>query len=174
MLVDGSSAGGSGADAGAGGGSAGCGNDDLFLDYGGDETELCAPTAVAAATASSPAVSSSPATASPATSAPSPADVAACVAALSSGLDEPNVAGLALAVAELPGGVAQARDLFETALGVEASGGLLTADGTRRRSPGGVFFALLRDVLPADAFKRVLKPQASAHNAARARRKGAK
>ena len=167
MLVDGSSAGGAVADDGAGGDDA-----DLFLDYGGDEA--CAPAAAAAAAvlpSPSPAAAASPATASPAACATSPADAAACVAELSAALDEPNVAALALAVAELPRGAAQARDLLDTALAVEAGGGLRTADGSRRRSPGGVFFALLRDVLPADAFKRVLKPQAAAHNAARARRR---
>ncbi len=38
----------------------------------------------------------------------------------------------------------QALALCEKALEVEQQGGMLTQDGTRRRSPGGVFFYLVR------------------------------
>lgn len=42
-------------------------------------------------------------------------------------------------------------ELFEATRGIEASGGMMIADGTRRRTPGGVFMTLFKtdpDVLP--------------------------
>lgn len=40
-------------------------------------------------------------------------------------------------------GRTQSHALLEETLRIEASGGMLTADGSRRRTPGGVFFHLV-------------------------------
>uniref|UniRef100_A0AAF5PRF6 Phosphorylated adapter RNA export protein n=1 Tax=Wuchereria bancrofti TaxID=6293 RepID=A0AAF5PRF6_WUCBA len=48
-------------------------------------------------------------------------------------------------------GEEKALELFEATRGIEASGGMLIADGTRRRTPGGVFMTLFKtdpDILP--------------------------
>lgn len=48
-------------------------------------------------------------------------------------------------------GKEKALELFETTRGIEAGGGMMVADGTRRRTPGGVFMTLFKtdpDVLP--------------------------
>jgi hypothetical protein len=42
----------------------------------------------------------------------------------------------------------------------------LTADSGRRRSPGGVFFQLLRDCVSAEAYKAIFAHKAAAHTAA--------
>lgn len=44
-----------------------------------------------------------------------------------------------------------ARALLKETLTIEASGGMLTADRTRRRTPGGVFFFLAKGKLPPEA-----------------------
>lgn len=120
---------------------------------------------------------SSDASAGGAAAAPSPSSsstaAAAVVEQLSAALGERNLAALGLAVAELPGGAAQALSLVEDVMAVETAGGMTTADGSRRRTPGGVFFALLRDLISREAYKRVLAPQTAAHNAARNARKRA-
>lgn len=41
-------------------------------------------------------------------------------------------------------GAEKAVALFESTRRIEASGGMMVADGSRRRTPGGVFVALLR------------------------------
>ena len=55
-------------------------------------------------------------------------------------------------------GEARARDLLAEVLAVEAGGGQLLPDGSRRRTPGGAFFRLLRDQLPAAAVNAILWP----------------
>ena len=42
-------------------------------------------------------------------------------------------------------GEERARELLQQALEVEQRGGMLLPDGSRRRTPGGVFFRLVRD-----------------------------
>ena len=42
-------------------------------------------------------------------------------------------------------GVERAQAFYEQALAVEQAGGMLLPDGSRRRTPGGVFFKLVRD-----------------------------
>jgi RNA recognition motif-containing protein len=60
-------------------------------------------------------------------------------------------------------GLAFAQALLEETLQVEAQGGLLTTDGVRRRTPGGVYFALLKTKVSYEEFvhlaKRGKKPQ---------------
>lgn len=41
-------------------------------------------------------------------------------------------------------GVEAAQALLEEVLAIEAAGGMLTADGSRRRTPGGVYHSLLK------------------------------
>ena len=84
--------------------------------------------------------------------------------------DEPNTTSLQLAIAALGGGNG-ARALLREVAGVEAAGGLPVADGSRRRSPGGVFFTLLRDRVDGEAYKAVFAHKARAHNAGRNQRR---
>jgi phosphorylated adapter RNA export protein len=46
-------------------------------------------------------------------------------------------------------GPARTIDLLTEALQVEAAGGMLTKDGSRRRTPGGVFFQLVKERVTA-------------------------
>lgn len=54
-------------------------------------------------------------------------------------------------------GVEDALALLNETQGIEASGGMLTADGSRRRSPGGVFLTILKNRLTAEGRKAELK-----------------
>jgi hypothetical protein len=58
-------------------------------------------------------------------------------------LQEPNTALLAKVLRLL--GQERCSAILTDALTTEASGGMLTKDGTRRRTPGGTFFHLVRD-----------------------------
>lgn len=95
----------------------------------------------------------------------------AVVAMISSSLQEPNTAALGLAIDVLPDHQIDALLLLDQTLAVERSGGMTTADGSRRRTPGGVFFALLRDCISKEDYKLVLEPQTKAHTAARNQKK---
>src|SRR5829696_7384781 len=55
-------------------------------------------------------------------------------------------------------GIEAANDLVEKALEIEAEGGMLTTDGQRRRTPGGVYFHLVREVTPAELHKIIWAP----------------
>ena len=78
-----------------------------------------------------------------------PAVVAAEIAAA---LDEPNVALIQRIVVRI--GPDAALAFLAEALATEAVGGLLTSEGTRRRTPGGVFFYLVRGrIAPRDRWK---------------------
>src|SRR3954451_14693464 len=55
-------------------------------------------------------------------------------------------------------GQERARALLAETLAIEARGGLMLPDGSRRRPPGGVFFRLLRDQLPAVEVDAILWP----------------
>jgi hypothetical protein len=50
-----------------------------------------------------------------------------------------------------------AQTLLKETLEIEAKGGQLLADGTRRRSPGGVFFQLARKRLPVEERKEIFR-----------------
>ncbi len=45
--------------------------------------------------------------------------------------------------------------MVESTLAIEESGGMLTANGDRRRTPGGVFFFIVRHALPEDMRERI-------------------
>ncbi len=56
-------------------------------------------------------------------------------------------------------GPAQVQALLDRTLDIERSGGLMLPDGSRRRTPGGVFFYLIRTtVAPKEAYK-IVRPQ---------------
>lgn len=69
-------------------------------------------------------------------------DPKAVAAEIAATLDEPNVALIQRIVARIGSDAAQAF-LVETQV-VEAAGGLLTSDSVHRRTPGGIFFYLVR------------------------------
>ena len=54
-------------------------------------------------------------------------------------------------------GVPEAQALLAETQAVEAGGGMLTADGSRRRTPGGVYLYLLKQRLTAEGKKALLK-----------------
>src|SRR5438128_12494908 len=53
-------------------------------------------------------------------------------------------------------------------LSCEASGGMLTKDGTRRRTPGGVFFQLVKERATRQERQRLLPPPGPQHHHATA------
>ena len=64
-------------------------------------------------------------------------------------------------------GIERAQALYEQAIEVEAAGGMMLPDGSRRRTPGGVFFKLVRDsvseaerekIFPLQPWARKRKP----------------
>jgi len=58
-------------------------------------------------------------------------------------------------------GPARVQALLDRTLDIERTGGLLLPDGSRRRTPGGVFFYLIRTtVAPKEAYK-IVRPQPS-------------
>lgn len=54
-------------------------------------------------------------------------------------------------------GLDEAQALYAEVEAIEAAGGMLTADGSRRRTPGGVYLLLLKQRLTAAGKKDVLK-----------------
>lgn len=72
-------------------------------------------------------------------------------------LSESNM-GLIRAIVETIG-IERAQSLLGKALAVEAAGGMMTKDNSRRRSPGGVFFALAREAV-TEAQRQELWPMA--------------
>lgn len=78
------------------------------------------------------------------------------VAEIAGALAEPNVELIAQIVTII--GSDRAREFLRQALEIEAGAGLTTKDGGRRRTPGGVFFYLVRGNLKASE-RRKLWPQ---------------
>jgi len=60
-------------------------------------------------------------------------------------------------------GEEQVRALVARALEVEASGGMMLPDGSRRRTPGGVFFYLLLTTVGQKDWYRFFRPQTTGH-----------
>lgn len=70
-------------------------------------------------------------------------------------------------------GEERTRAFVAQALAVEAAGGMMLGDGSRRRTVGGLFFRLMRDELMGDeagrqAAYRIFRPQGSGHKRAKA------
>lgn len=70
------------------------------------------------------------------------ADLAVVAAEIAAALGEPNVALIRRIVARIGPDVSLA--FLAEALAIEAAGGLLASDGSRQRTPGGIFFYLVR------------------------------
>jgi hypothetical protein len=60
-------------------------------------------------------------------------------------LEEPNVLLIKRAIRVI--GSTRVKAILERTLHTEAHGGMLTNDNSRRRTPGGTFFALMRDAV---------------------------
>jgi hypothetical protein len=52
-------------------------------------------------------------------------------------------------------GTELAQTILQETLEIEANGGLLVPDGSRRRTPGGVFFSLLRQRISREEWRRI-------------------
>lgn len=78
------------------------------------------------------------------------------ISEIAGALAEPNVELIGQIVKVL--GEDRAREFLRQALDVEAGGGMMTKEGGRRRTPGGVFFYLVRGSLRAKE-RRQLWPQ---------------
>lgn len=87
-------------------------------------------------------------------------ELEAVVSQICSVLLEDNQISVRLAVQAL--GLHAARRLRDETLKIEDEGGLFTADGERRRSPGGVFFELLKGRVDKDTFKNIFAHQTKA------------
>ena len=84
--------------------------------------------------------------------------------ALSAILSEPNASALANTVEAL--GIERTILLLKRTAEVEAQGGVMTGDGARRRTPGGVFFHLLKAEAWVDAgtYKAIFAERTAAQN----------
>jgi hypothetical protein len=78
------------------------------------------------------------------------------VSTLADTLHEPNVDLLRRVVRVL--GETRAQAVLEETLTIEAAGGLLTADQSRRRTPGGVFFHVVKATTPRKLRARIFPP----------------
>jgi hypothetical protein len=74
-------------------------------------------------------------------------------------LKEPNKELLGRVLRRL--GQERCSQVLTDALALEASGGMLTKDGTRRRTPGGTFFQLVRDRCTGRERHRIFASQAT-------------
>lgn len=74
-------------------------------------------------------------------------------------LQEPNVSLLRQVLKTL--GSDRTVAVLTDTLQCEANGGMRTKDGTRRRTPGGVFFQLVKERAPAQARRRLFPPPTS-------------
>ncbi len=74
----------------------------------------------------------------------------------------PEPAGLIARALRLLG-EEQVQATVARALEVEAAGGMLLPDGSRRRTPGGVFFYLLRTTVGQKEWYRIFRPQTTGH-----------
>jgi hypothetical protein len=78
------------------------------------------------------------------------------VSTLADTLQEPNVDLLRRVVRVL--GETRAQAVLEETLTIEAAGGLLVADQSRRRTPGGVFFQVVKSTTPRKLRLRIFPP----------------
>ncbi len=70
-------------------------------------------------------------------------------------LREPRV-GLLQKLADAVG-MEEMERLFARTLEIEAEGGMLTSDGKRRRTPGGVFFQLTKEIVPPNERRKLFR-----------------
>ncbi|MBP8293276.1 MAG: hypothetical protein KAX65_10910 [Caldilineaceae bacterium] len=79
------------------------------------------------------------------TSEPAAASTAPEIAEIAAGLNEPNIE-LLNRVADVLG-IAEMQALYQRTQEIEAAGGMLTVRGNRRRTPGGVYFFLVKEIM---------------------------
>lgn len=84
-------------------------------------------------------------------------EIKATVNEIAAALQESKTRLLFNVVQEL--GPAGARAFLAQALAVEAQGGMLTVDGKRRRTPGGIFFRLIKEEVPEEVRLRLFPPK---------------
>jgi hypothetical protein len=78
------------------------------------------------------------------------------------GETDPEPAGLIARALRLLG-AERVQATVARALEVEAAGGMMVPDGSRRRTPGGVFFYLLRTTIGQKDWYRIFRPQTTGH-----------
>jgi hypothetical protein len=78
------------------------------------------------------------------------------VSTIANTLQEPNVDLVRRVVRVL--GETRAQAVLEETLTIEAAGGLLIADQSRRRTPGGVFFHVVKSTTPRKLRARIFPP----------------
>ena len=93
------------------------------------------------------------------------ADAAALAVYIGGVLSETNLDSISLTSDTI--GVPATLTLLGDTLDTEAAGGQMTADGLRRRTPGGVFFSLLKSRVSDDTYKGIFV--ASSKRASRAK-----
>lgn len=91
-------------------------------------------------------------------------DAAAAVSLIVATLREGQTGVVAAAVDVL--GAPACLATLTAAVETEKAGGLMTADGARRRSPGGVFFELLKEVASKEQLKAIFAERQRAHTQA--------
>ena len=88
---------------------------------------------------------------------------------LSSTLRERETGSLENSVRVL--GLEACAELLIATIHTEGEGGLMTSDGKRRRTPGGVFFELMKQIASKAQYKEVFQDKTKAKNAVRNQRK---
>jgi hypothetical protein len=86
------------------------------------------------------------------------------VSTIANTLQEPNVDLVRRVVRVL--GETRAQAVLEETLTIEAAGGLLIADQSRRRTPGGVFFHVVKSTTPRKLRARIFPPTEASPRAA--------
>lgn len=81
-------------------------------------------------------------------------------------LNEPNIALLREVLAVI--GPERAQEFFQKTLEIEAQGGLMLKNGSRRRTPGGVFFYTVRTTIPKSEERLIWPPANKAKEGAAA------
>lgn len=89
----------------------------------------------------------------PAKTEPNSEESAEMVAKISTTLTEPNTELITRIVNEL--GIERSQHIFDKALVAEETGGIMTRDGKRRRTPGGTFFFLVRGRISREQYFRI-------------------
>lgn len=85
--------------------------------------------------------------------------------------DEPN-AQIYRAVKRL--GIEQALDFLRQTHEIEAAGGMMVSNASRRRTPGGVFFTLIKERIPVETTKHIFKKRSLYREAAQKKKAAAR
>jgi hypothetical protein len=79
------------------------------------------------------------------------------IVAIAAGLNEPNIELLNRVASVI--GIAEMQTLFQRTQEIEAAGGMLTVRGNRRRTPGGVYFFLVKEIMTPEQEEAVFGDQ---------------